>query len=187
LTSGYVAYGNGSGLTGSGNLTFNGITLDITSYLRFPSGGNSLLGAYEEGTWNPQFLAYYGDSVSATYSHSQASNYYRRIGSVVFIVLNFSYNNFSWSGSNWWPTISLPYNPGYYYYGISTVDYLYNFPNQNSGSTIVKYTADISGGSAPGLSLTYYTQESSNGAVFGRSLWPTYGTIRLIAQYFLNV
>jgi hypothetical protein len=187
LTAGYVAYGTGSGLTGSSNLSYSGYTLDITSYIRFPGpgGGNSQLGAYEEGVWNPQFAAYYGDSASATYS--QGGNYYRRIGSVVSIVLNFDFSNFSYSGSNNWPTISLPYNPGTYYYAISTVDYLYNFPNQNSGSTIVKYTAVISGGSAPGLYLVYYTQESSNGALLGRALWPTYGTIRLTTQYFLGI
>jgi hypothetical protein len=185
LTSGYVAYGTGTGLTGSSNLSFNGSTLDIASYLRFPSGGNSQLGAYEEGSWNPQFQAYGGDSVSATYS--QGSNYYRRIGSVVSIVLNFDFDNFSYSGTNRWPLISLPYLPGTYYYAISSIPYLYNFPNQISGSTIVKYTAVISGGSAPGLYLVYYFQESSNGFLLGGSQWPTYGNIRLTTQYFLNI
>jgi hypothetical protein len=193
LASGYIAYGNsgGTGLTGSNNLTFNGSTLDINSYLRFPNGGNSQLGAYETGSWSPQLT--YGTFGGSGLQYANAlsagqiidTNRYTRIGNVVFFTLYISFTGLSASGLTY-PCVSIPI-AGSGYTSVLPDPHLFGFPvAATNGNPIVEYRAHFNGSNGIYLS-------ANMGALFGITTsiilgvgsWPTNGSITLSGFYYL--
>jgi len=194
LTSGYIAYGTGSGLTGSSGLTYdtsNGISV---SRITFPAAGFSssnngnTLDDYELGTWNPTFMAFYGDYVSASYGSREGR--YQKIGSWVHFTLTMSWSNFYYAGSGaGGPYISIPINSVGYGGSANSqliINYAYGFPS--SIGQVLWAAADAGGNpSYPyGIRIGYIEGSSTtygSNYLYGSSQYPSSGTLNISGFY----
>jgi hypothetical protein len=193
LTAGQVAYGTGSGLTGNSNLTFNGSALFVSNItwpaVKSASGSNGTsLDDYELGSWTPQFLAFYGDSVSANYSSREGR--YQKIGPQIYIHLTMSWDSYVYTGLNYsFPFISIPVNSvgfgGSFGRCGLVVSYSNNFPTMGVGTALAASAyAGANVGQPYGITLGYMSSTSLFGSyVFGASQIPSAGSITITGFY----
>jgi hypothetical protein len=195
LTSGYVAYGTGSGLTGTSGLTYDttyGISVSkitwptnvFTGYSQY----KNTLDDYEVGDWFPVFAAYYGSTASASYSNNRG--YYQKVGMWVHFHLNMSWTGYSGSGFDA-PYITIPItsgSPGEY---PALISYAYGFPTTNVSFLWASTNPGNSaapGAGTPGIRIGYassYGATYSSNFVYGNSIWPTQGALNISGSYIV--
>jgi hypothetical protein len=198
LTSGYIAYGNsgGTGLTGSSGLTYdttNGISVSKITFpaVKIASGNNSnTLDDYEIGSWDPTLIAFYGDSVSASYGGREGR--YQKIGSWIHFNILMYWSGLSYTGSNGGgPYISIPIT-SVGYSGAMTdtqliISYAYGFPTSTgqvlyasayAGNNIPGYSYGIRIGYIPASNTTY-----GNNYLYGGSQFPSSGGVNISGFY----